>query len=384
MRLITVFAAAAGMVLLISLVLEAQNPRLSTSLAPLPGTMLVQSADALTLRENAVMTSTNVAFLPLIHQLPELMPWIDPSVRQTSLDYYNQVYRASDGVDIGWTGNHANCLAGETSTAFREAVQLRINYFRAMAGVPATVQLSAEYSRKAQQAALMMSVNGQLSHNPPPSWLCYTAEGAEAAGSSNLFLDVYGPAAITGYIEDPGSGNYFVGHRRWILYPQTAWMGSGDIPNSGSYWSSNALWVFDENIWNPRPQTRAAFVAWPPLGYVPYQVVFPRWSFAYDDADFSEAAVTMSTGGQAVPLAVQPVVNGYGENTLVWEPDLKVDVLSAGDTAYNVSINGVKINGVAHDFIYQVILFDPGSFLGMAERAPSLQLNEPPIRPDTP
>ena len=74
------------------------------------------------------------------------------------------------------------CDAGTTSAAFRDSVLLRLNYFRAMAGVPADVTFSDTYNAKAQQAALMMSVNNQLSHNPPTIWQCYTADGAEAAG----------------------------------------------------------------------------------------------------------------------------------------------------------------------------------------------------------
>jgi hypothetical protein len=120
----------------------------------------------------------------------------------------------------------------------------------------------------------MMSVSGQLSNNPPPNWLCCTGEGAEAAGSSNLFLVIFGPVAITVYFYNPGSGNYTEGHRRWLLYPQKEWMGSGDITTTGGYRSSNALWIFDENIWAPKPQTREEYMAWPPPGYVPNRLSF--------------------------------------------------------------------------------------------------------------
>jgi hypothetical protein len=248
-----------------------------------------------------------------------------------------------------------------------------------MAGVPANVQLSDEYSHKAQQAALMMSVNGQLSHNPPPSWQCYTGEGAEAAGRSNLYLGIYGPAAITGYINDPGSGNYAVGHRRWILYPQTEWMGSGDVPSMGGYWSSNALWVFDQNMWTPRPQTREEFVAWPPPGYVPSQIIFPRWSITIDEADFSAVTVEMSSEGQSIPVSVQPVVNGYGENTLVWEPSLIIGSPPPNDITFSVVVKGVKIGGVEHNYSYQVIVFDPGSLITNTAISSPVQLNEPAL-----
>ena len=378
MRMTSVLGLTAGITLLVALILAVQT-HVQPVLA-LPGytPLSFKSENSYSMVEHIVISSTNHTYLPLIQRAFEIMPWIDPTDRQTSLDYFNQVYLASEGIPIGWTGNHADCNAGETSPAFREAVQLRINYFRSMAGVPGTIQLADEYSRKAQQAALMMSVNGQLSHNPPPSWLCYTAEGAQAAGSSNLYLGVYGPAAITGYMEDPGGGNYFVGHRRWILYPQTLEMGTGDIPNASGYWPSNALWVFDENMWNPRPETREDYVAWPPPGYTPYQVVFPRWSFAYADADFSDASVSMSSAGQPIPVALQPVGNGYGENTLVWVPELSLGAPPPADTAYDVVVTGVKINGLPRDFSYQVIMFDPGTLSAKPDERSSGQLNEPP------
>jgi len=291
--------------------------------------------------------------------------------RQASLDFFNQVYRASEGVVVDWTGNHDTCNEGTTSQAFRHAMRLRINYFRAMAGVPGSVAFSHEFNQKAQKAALMMSVNGQLSHDPPPTWECYSADGAEAARSSNLCLRAYSWDAIDAYIEDYGSANYCVGHRRWILYPQTQLMGTGDIPPANRYPAANALWILDSNIFGPRPDTREEFVAWPPPGYVPYQVVSGRWSFAYDGADFSSASVSMTFGGETIPVSLRPVVDGRGENTLVWEPE-SISSVTIGrnpvgvkhrlrDWVWRVSISSVIIGGNPRDFVYDVIVFDPGS-----------------------
>ena len=379
LRLGGVLSLAAGMALLAFLWTGVPGSGQSINFLPAINQLTVHSSGSLAAPgwETTVISQNGYVFLPMLNRAPILVPWIDPSNRQESLDYFNQVYLASENVPIGWTGDHESCNAGQTSTAFQEAVRLRINYFRAMAGVPANVQLSDEYSHKAQQAALMMSVNGQLSHNPPPSWQCYTGEGAEAAGKSNLYLGIYGPASITGYINDPGSGNYAVGHRRWILYPQTEWMGSGDVPSMGGYWSSNALWVFDQNMWAPRPQTREEFVAWPPPGYVPYQVIFPRWSIAIDEADFSAVKVEMSSEGQSILVSVQPVVNGYGENTLVWDPSLTIGSPPPNDITYSVVVKGVKIGGIEHNYSYQVIVFDPGSLITNTAISLPAQLNEP-------
>jgi len=307
-------------------------------------------------------TITTYVYLPVVRYTTSEMV-VNPQNRQDSLDFYQQHYLSWEGAAPDWNGDYTSCNPGSSSLDFRNAVLHRINYFRAMAGLPAKVTFNDVYTTKAQAAALMMSVNNQLSHNPPASWQCYSDAGHEGAGNSNLYLGVYGWNAITGYMLDPGSGNYFVGHRRWILYPQTQEMGTGDIPGAGGHSPANALWVFDSNIWGPRPATREEFVAWPPPGYVPYPVVFARWSLAYPKADFSAATVTMSFGGSSVPLAQSPVVNGYGENTLVWIPNGMNGGASwpkpASDTAYTVNVHNVKINGQNRDFTYDVIIFDP-------------------------
>lgn len=304
---------------------------------------------------------------------------VQPQAREVSRTFFTTYYLAADQ-PIGWTGNSATCSEGTTLLTFQDTVLLRLNYFRAMAGVPAAVTFSDIYSAKNQKAALMMSVNNMLSHDPNvlANWLCHTAEGIEAAGSSNLALGVNGRDAIDLYIQDPGTNNGFVGHRRWILYPQTQIMGTGDIPANNGFAPANSLWVFDENIWGPRPSTREEFVAWPPPGYVPYQVTCRRWSFSYPEADFSSAAVTMTQDGVSLPVTLGPLETGYGENTLVWSPEginfvlrtinsetwpvqIESWPVPAKDTVYQVTINNVIISGVSRSFAYSVTVFDPAT-----------------------
>jgi uncharacterized protein YkwD len=285
-----------------------------------------------------------------------------PANREASRAFYLAYYQNAAAPAHGWTGDRASCGAGSTSQAFRDAVLLRINYFRAMAGVPDQVTFSGTYSAKSQQAALMMSVNGQLSHSPPSTWTCYSADGASAAGSSNLALGTYGWGSITAYMKDSGSNNTAAGHRRWILYPQTQNMGTGDVPSDGG-WAANSLWVFDSHMWETRPPARDTFVAWPPPGYVPYQVVYPRWSFSYPSADFSQASVTMTQGQQSVPVSLETVANGYGENTLVWIPNGMSNSASwpqpASDTVYTVTISNAVVSGASRAITYDVTVIDP-------------------------
>ncbi len=296
---------------------------------------------------------------------------INAQDREAVRTFYRGVFFLSEDVPMGWTGNYATGDAGTTAQAFRDAVALRINGYRALAGVPANISLLNTYNVKAQQAALMMSANGQLSHAPPTTWLYYTAAGAEAAASSNLSLGNSGARAVTNQVWETGTNNAPVGHRRWLLYPQSRTMGTGDVPggvlNNANVSSANAIWVFDGNFGTARPATRDGFVAWPPKGYAPYPVVYGRWSLSYPNADFSAAAVTVSKGGTPIPVTVDYRSNtttpNFGENTIVWRlsgfDDTSVQPRPVADEPYLVTISGVQGAGVPAIFSYTVVVFDP-------------------------
>ncbi len=219
--------------------------------------------------------------------------------REESRNLFNSVYAASLGVPLGWTGNITNCSPGTTSAALKEAVLRRLNYYRAMAGLPSSTTLDATFSSKAQEAALMMSANNALSHTPPTSWSCFTVTGSNAAANANIALGSFGPTAVDGFIRDSQANNTAVGHRRWLLYPQTQLFGSGDVPAAGSFPAANAIWVFDGNFGGPRPSTRDGFVAWPPPGFVPNPVVHSRWSFSFPGANFAGTTVAVTSNGIA-------------------------------------------------------------------------------------
>jgi uncharacterized protein YkwD len=289
---------------------------------------------------------------------------VDPSSRSASQQFYRDYYLPANSAEIGWTGSHAACDPGTTSPAYRQAQIDRVNYFRAMAGVPAEVVVNETWSAKAQHAALMMSSNNALNHTPPATWMCYTADGAEAAGKSNLSLGAIGPAAVDAYMKDRGAGNTAVGHRRWLLYPQSVAMGAGDVPVAAGRNGANALWVVDNGTFgSPRPATRDTYVAWPPPGYVPFQVTYPRWSFSYPGADFSAATVTVTKNSDPISVSLEPITNGFGENTIAWIPDGMNHAANwprpAADVAYQVSLSNVVIGGSAQAFSYDVTIFDP-------------------------
>jgi uncharacterized protein YkwD len=291
-------------------------------------------------------------------------------VKQFFADHY-QSYHDLDHYELAdWNGNIDTCDPGSTSQEFRTHTLHRLNFFRAMAGVPAHVILNDDYTRKAQAAALIMSANGQRSHTPPTTWQCYTATGSEGALASNLFTGRAGIFAVDGYIEDAGTSNKDTGHRWWNLSPYLGQIGVGAVlPDSGGI--ADALYISDSS--NRNPTTLRTYVAWPPPGFVPYQVVYTRWSFTlFSDKPFTEdmtnAVVSMETNGQPVPVEI--IYNGTGmfNNHLVWVP-LGRDTENSDapwprpdtDTTYTVTIQNVLVDGTPRTFTYEVTVFDPNT-----------------------
>ena len=292
---------------------------------------------------------------------------VNAGAREQVREFYNAVYASSDGIAMNSTAVTASCTPGTNSAAFQNATLRRINWFRAMAGIPAAVTFSSNESTQDQAAALIMSANNKLQHTGiSNTWSCFTISGTNAAANSNLALGYDGPDAITGYIRDYGTNNTAAGHRRWILYPQTQLMAAGDVPAEGGFKAANATWVFDANYGGPRPATSQRFVSWPPTGFVPYQLVFPQWSFALSNADLSAATVSMQSNGVSVAVSLQVNTNGFGENTVVWVP-MGLDAGSSGttfpfsgtDTVYSVTVTNIMVpGGSIIGFTYNVTLFD--------------------------
>lgn len=268
-----------------------------------------------------------------------------------------------ENTPFSWTGSVSNCTAGDTTEAFKRAVLKRLNYYRAMAGLPGNLSLELAFSAKAQQAALMMDANDSLSHSPPANWACYSDEGAEAAGRSSLAYSSFPGRSVNlldGYMQDRGANNAPVGHRRWILYARLATVGTGDVPQA------NALWIVGTGTTGPAAP--AAGVTWPPRGFVPRALAAPtdRFSLSCPGAGYTNASVSMrNDAGQ--PLAVRidsRSDNGYGDNTIVWAVDTTQSPASGwdrggADTRVDVTVSGVANCSAGASFSYSVTFITP-------------------------
>lgn len=281
---------------------------------------------------------------------------VNAADRRDVLAFYHCVYQASEGyrTRINWTGSVANCVPGTTAAAFKEDVRRRVNFYRALSGLPADITFNAVKSAKCQEAALMFSANNAISHNPPAAWLCYTANGAEGASTSNIAYGTHGPGSVDAYMRDNGDSNTAVGHRRWLMYSRAQEMGTGDVPPNGTKRETNAIWV----IGNPKPAPAPSFIAWPPAGYVPHTLVPSRWSLSYPGAGFGSATVTMSQGQTSIPVTIiSRSVANTGENTIVWEP-AGIPASVTTDVPYTVTVAGISGGGPATKS-YTVTLFNP-------------------------
>lgn len=299
----------------------------------------------------------------VVPRAPIVFPsWFNPSDRAGIAAAFTNAIVNNRSTPTGWNGNLDTGNAGTTSQEWKDVVLSRINFMRALAGIPPWITFLSTYNTKDQDAAMMMSSNNDLSHTPPTTWRNYTAAGAEAARNSNLCLGYTNdPGCVEAYMRDEGSNNAVVGHRRWFLYPQTQQMGTGDIPRHSTYPYANATWVFDSHFSDPRPSTRDIYVPWPPRGYVPLPLIPGRWSFSYPGADFSNATITMMRGATSISLTLEPVANGYGENAIVWIPNGAVPSPLSGDTTITVTVSNFRVNSVAQSVSYDVIVFDPAS-----------------------
>ena len=163
-----------------------------------------------------------------------------------------------------------------------------------------------------------------------------------------------------------------LGHRRNMLNPSITTMGSGSIPSNNGFRSSESQLVLTTPS-ATRPAVRTGFVAWPPAGFVPYQVVYPRWSFSLPGADFSAATVTMQHNGSALPVQIRcvdpnvandPNCGQFAEPAISWTPNSIADGADwpkpAADDPYTVTISNVVVNGVTQaPFTYTVTVIDP-------------------------
>ncbi len=293
---------------------------------------------------------------------PSAVPPINTADKSEVLARFKDTYL--DSTVRSWSGgNISNCVPGSLNAEYRRALVKRINFFRAMAGLPGNVYENESATVEAQAASLLMDANSALSHNPPSNWKCYSSIGAKGAATSNLCLGCAGPPLlmVLGFMGDFGDDNKSVGHRRGLLYSRLAEVGVGETQDAGA--------IRIGNFTAATPIAALGGIAWPNRGYTPRELFFPddRWSFSCPSAEFAAATVDMRDAqGRPIVTIVESHSDRYGDNSIVWRVDLvssPQDIWDPGsknpaaETKVTVTINGVVGCGTATSHAYSTTIF---------------------------
>ena len=329
---------------------------------------------------------------------------VDTNSRNDVISFWHCVYMQSEGYEnrINWTGSISGGNPGTTSAAFQNDVLRRTNFYRAMAGLDASLTLgnssdtatgsggppapsgTSKYEA-AQAAALMLSrntaeflsgggvANGSHDpHNPPSSWHLDNATARNGVFYSNLSVGLYGPGAVDAFIseDDQGAGgaeNNDVGHRRHIFSSRIQQIATGNVPATGSnYFAASAMYVSGNQL---PPTSSPRFVPWPNAGFIPEAIVPQRWSMSYPEADFSSATVSMTDiNNDPVNVTVVSRTAAFADNTLVWKPNPSaMDSAEFDDQVYSVTVSNIMINGSPVSHTYTVTVINPNRLIDYPE-----------------
>ncbi|MBI3512241.1 MAG: CAP domain-containing protein [Bacteroidetes bacterium] len=307
----------------------------------------------------------------------------DAALRKQAADDYKKniaetQFTSTD--QLHWTGNIQGCKPGRVPGEVYRKLLMRINYFRRLAGIHDDIVLDSNWNHYAQAAAFIMYANDELNHDPGPGMKCYSDDGKIGANTSNLSTTVGKgiEILINDEIQDGSTSNNDCGHRRWLLNSEAVKMGIGIT--DGTY----ATKVFSADDGNDHDTATyrgkvPEYFAYPFNGYVPYEVVFPKWSFSMPGgADFRSAAVAVTAGDEHVACVIvcRSTAAQYGDPTLVWNinklredfdynyydmPTKKKAFSDLGllDKKITVTISNVKVNGKYKSYSYSFTIFDP-------------------------
>ncbi|MEM6991673.1 MAG: CAP domain-containing protein [Myxococcota bacterium] len=248
-----------------------------------------------------------------------------------------------------WSGDVATCDAGEIGEPARANALRLINLYRALAGLPAVTD-DPGLNTAAQDCALMMHANGMLSHDPPQSWACFTASGAESAGTSNISGGRL-VESVDAYMIDWGNETT-LGHRRWILSGTLGPVGLGSTDQNSCMTVVGGSGTFE-----------TAWTAFPPPGPFPYQAFDlsrfsdeldqTGWSLQSETLDLDVAQVSITVDGEDRPVAVTPLAPGVGSASAI-------SMIAQGWTAQPGTTYHVEVSGVGMPIGYDVEIVDCG------------------------
>jgi hypothetical protein len=285
--------------------------------------------------------------------------------KEEVIGLYKSLYLTSDVDSIVWNGNVKNCECGTLSDEIYLKVVNRINFFRLVNGLN-PIKMNSNFNQEAQDAALLIKANEMLTHYPTEDMKCYSQSAYNGSSKSCLGFTDYEnfpeTSFLTEFLWDYGDANYYVGHRKWILYSKLKEIGYGATNRS------EVLLVVDgvsyDSINLPE------YTSYPWKGYVPVDLIFPKWSFSIPQdkvVDFSNCSITMTDEkGTIIELEKLEEYKNYLDHTIVWQVtglfsdyDIEYGLNKMAENGYlgkkiTVKIKKVFVDGKEKNFEYSV------------------------------
>lgn len=246
-------------------------------------------------------------------------------------------------LEFNWNGFLDSCKPGRMSPQINLLLENRLNYFRRNAGLTEEIVFSKQDNLYAEIGALMCEANKSLSHVPNDGWRCYIPAGVDALKDALLIKEVNPAIAITAAM---GQNHPTVGNRRWLLYPKSQFLGIGASKNYTIIKAIDHSREMDTNKYKNQ------FVAWPPENGVSKMLLFKKWNFSIIQ-NLEEATVKMTDyEGNNIELKQETIENGYGLNTIVWEPIIKLENYIDKEITVTITLKNKKT------YIYKTKIYD--------------------------
>ena len=233
--------------------------------------------------------------------------------------------------ELNWTGNAEKCRPGEISELAYERAEQRLNFLRRVAGSNTRVQIDRKGHKTAKKINLQEHQDFGKDCEKCEACRRFSYELKEEHVKVDLDL-VKGMTKALSYFnqeEKELSGME-------ILLDPTAKNIIIESTNKSS------IYIKSHKNDEQKPASSTP-ICWPPEGYVPSELVYHRWAFSLEDADFSNCIIKMKCLEKEVEID-QIIKPEYlkGTNTLIWTP-LSIIKYAQMDLTYDVAIYNVKL-----------------------------------------
>ncbi len=281
--------------------------------------------------------------------------------------YLNHFAPSRTNDQHGWTGAVAGCQPGTVNAQMKADMLHRINAYRAMAGVVSATPYQ-DSTESPQRGALMIHAAGRMSDDLQfQGTPCYAQDGNLALFRSSQD-DSVGTSAIDAIMNGDGGGRGADHAQAGLMQPTSVFM---EIGSTSQYTVVN------------RPDVQSVFpnigtVAWPGRNaYIPYQIAPDLWFFGgqdnrwdptnpFEQADFSQATVTVTHNGNPLQLSTQHRSPFTGFTPYVWNgiswafaPGAITRQAGMADQTYQVTVANIGGNVLTTSYSYSVTIFDP-------------------------